>query len=686
MSLYSTTKGNLNLVSEIVFSIADQIKYGIDNIDDESPELRIDIAKLYELAGMQASANSDHAASRSYLINALALLPTDLWKSHYGLSLRFSLRLAKSCYSCGDLEKAHSILGETMVQCHSLEDKLPGYALLARSESHHARSRFFRGTFVEFCFSNNLRVTITVHLDRKSFMEAYTLCLETLSQLGEEMPKPLQSCRISEMIQATSSISDNDLLEMKEMDERLGTTMHFYSILSIAAFFGKREMLPYVACRMTQLTLESGICKHSIIGLVVYAMVLCNGNFVKKDIDSASRIGKAAMSCSKKRYHTSEQLPQLYVVYYGFVAPHTEPLQSCADMLRQGFHAGMSLGETGIAFFNASFHIPTAVAAGNRLPTLLEKVDYYLKLANTYQNEITKTFISINRETISILIGNGGPSISTTYAIDAPTDRESTHILEALYFNHAIQSYWQGYSERCWYYIRKFILLPSSNLWRLHLSTFIEGMNAFQLLKTKSNGRLRSIPRNAILVLKTAASLSSWNWQNKVRYNHPHSDALAVLFSVLFLISFSICCAMSYQVYLLKAEQFSFQNRNSEAQSSYAAAINSARSSGFIHEQGLACELAGYHFKKVFDLPNAWISFDLAKQCYVEWGSQMKVDSVSRQLTSLSDFMPGGPSSSSSLARNSAVGDQARIETYLQSSTKNRVGGGGCGGMDDKMV
>ncbi len=138
MSLYSMTKGNLNLVGDIVFSIADQIKHGIDKLDDESPELRIDISKLYELAGMQAAANSDHAASRSYLIYALTLLPTDHWKSHYDLSLRFSLRLAKSCYSCGDLEKAHSILGETMLQCHSLEDKLPGYALLARSESHHA--------------------------------------------------------------------------------------------------------------------------------------------------------------------------------------------------------------------------------------------------------------------------------------------------------------------------------------------------------------------------------------------------------------------------------------------------------------------------------------------------------------------------------------------------------------------
>ena len=138
MSLYSMTKGNLNLVGDIVFSIADQIKHGIDKLDDESPELRIDISKLYELAGMQAAANSDHAASRSYLIYALTLLPTDHWKSHYDLSLRFSLRMAKSCYSCGDLEKAQCILQEIMVQCHSLEDKLPGYALLARSESHHA--------------------------------------------------------------------------------------------------------------------------------------------------------------------------------------------------------------------------------------------------------------------------------------------------------------------------------------------------------------------------------------------------------------------------------------------------------------------------------------------------------------------------------------------------------------------
>ena len=136
MSLYSMTKDKV--VDDVVFSIIDQIDHGIGNLEGENIEIRIDVAKLNELAGMKAATCSDHITSRSYLTFALSLLPTDHWKSHHDLSLRFSLRLAKSCYSCGDLEKAQCILGETLGQCHSIEDKLPGNELLARSESHHA--------------------------------------------------------------------------------------------------------------------------------------------------------------------------------------------------------------------------------------------------------------------------------------------------------------------------------------------------------------------------------------------------------------------------------------------------------------------------------------------------------------------------------------------------------------------
>jgi predicted ATPase len=132
MSLYLITKGKD--MDNVVFSIADQIKHGIGSLADENPELQIDIAKLYELSGTKAVACSDYETSRSYLTYALSLLPTDHWISHYDLSIRFSLRLAKSCHSCGDVEKAQCILQEMTGQCHSFEDKLPGNVLLAQSK------------------------------------------------------------------------------------------------------------------------------------------------------------------------------------------------------------------------------------------------------------------------------------------------------------------------------------------------------------------------------------------------------------------------------------------------------------------------------------------------------------------------------------------------------------------------
>mmetsp|Transcript_28546 Transcript_28546/g.48585 ORF Transcript_28546/g.48585 Transcript_28546/m.48585 type:complete len:91 (-) Transcript_28546:351-623(-) len=82
----------------------------------------------------------------------------------------------------------------------------------------------------------------------------------------------------------------------------------------------------------------------------------------------------------------------------------------------------------------------------------------------------------------------------------------------------------------------------------------------------------------------------------------------------------------------MEAQVLSNEGRNEEANASYASAISSARASRFIHEQGLACELAGFHHKKIGNNSIAWVFFDQAKQCYTEWGSQVKVDSISRQL------------------------------------------------------
>jgi hypothetical protein len=368
-------------------------------------------------------------------------------------------------------------------------------------------------------------------------MEAYNLCHGVLSQLGEEIPDSSVPSQISEMVVSTlqmvHKISDRDLLKMKKIDERLDLCMNFYSIINKAAFFIKPEMLPFVACRMTQLTMENGLCKYSIVGLVDFASVLCTTKFMsnnkieKNVIESASRIGKAAMSCSTTRYPTTEQLPNLYLVYYGFLAFHTVPIHICAKMLRQGFDVGMSLGDTGVAFFNSIQHVKTAFIAGDRLPTLVENVDYYLKLANNYQNETAQVFLSVQRETISILMGKEGTSSSTPQAIDVPTNSTNSKLIEMICYHRAIQAFWRGHSERCQHYIGKF-LQSSFHAGKLisMVIVFIHGMNSFQLLNRRSSIKNTSISKKSIRALKTAAKHSRWNFINKVRFN------LILLFSL----------------------------------------------------------------------------------------------------------------------------------------------------------
>jgi hypothetical protein len=87
----------------------------------------------------------------------------------------------------------------------------------------------------------------------------------------------------------------------------------------------------------------------------------------------------------------------------------------------------------------------------------------------------------------------------------------------------------------------------------------------------------------------------------------------------------------------LEAERFSHQGKHNEAKASYIASISSALASGFIHEQGLACELAGNHCKKMNDVSSAQNFYVQAQVCYEEWGSQMRVDRITRQLVLLSD-------------------------------------------------
>ena len=120
------------------------------------------------------------------------------------------------------------------------------------------------------------------------------------------------------------------------------------------------------------------------------------------------------------------------------VAFHTEPLQLCCDMFRQGLGLALSIGQRHPAFLNIISHVRFLLMSGHNLRALLDKVDYYLGLATTYKNNFAKRYLSIFRKTISIVIDKGESTSSSRYSIDDST-LETSSMLETSYFHRAIQ-------------------------------------------------------------------------------------------------------------------------------------------------------------------------------------------------------------------------------------------------------
>ena len=234
-----------------------------------------------------------------------------------------------------------------------------------------------------------------------------------------------------------------------------------------------------------------------------------------------------------------------------------------------------------------------SIISGANLSNIVVECNYYLKLSDKYKNTQFETFLLMCRETAKILMNK-------SEADEKVTERALKNSIpsETLYFHRVIQSYWIGHSERCHHYAEK-LLQTSDGRHHKTIIMFYRGLNAFQMMKRSNASKHKITARNALDAMKSAATHSKWNYRNK------------------FL--------------LLEAETLSFGGKQEEARSAYAAAITASRSSRFVHEQALACELAGFHYKKLGNNEKACDFFNHAKKLYTEWGSTMKADSVSRQ-------------------------------------------------------
>ena len=311
------------------------------------------------------------------------------------------------------------------------------------------------------------------------------------------------------------------------------------------------------------------------------------------------------MSISNRFNFSPDQIAELNFEYVYSVG-YLESFHPGIRRLRGGFESALSSGNTNMGFLCAAQSIMLSIISGDKkLFLLLQEVDYYLHLLKTYENQITRTFLLIFRKTVSTLIDR--EETTSIESDDSPGTQGDTTpkiVLDMIYVNGTIQNFWLGYSERCCHFAKKcFVsLLKPGREYRL-VVMFYHGLNLLDMLKKKSNPPRRKEAREIIESLEVTVSYADSNFRNKLN--------------------------------LLQAELYGLDCRHSQAVAAYDAAIASAENHNFVHEQGLACEKAGFYFRKIEDHRNTLKYFDQARVCYNEWGSRVKVEMMEKEINAL---------------------------------------------------
>ncbi len=345
-----------------------------------------------------------------------------------------------------------------------------------------------------------------------------------------------------------------------------------------------------------QLSVERGISKYSLVSFIMFAAVLCN-NKVVKNIKGGCRLGQMAMKVQFNRYgSSSDQKTKLCFQYYALVAYYSEPFQHCHDMLKEGMEAGMCCGDIRYSFLNGLNQIRLGLMSGNNLQDLRKETEYYLSLMGKQKENQTKALILMFHETISLLISNSeytAPTVAVGSII--PPSQHCVH--------KVLQSFFLSRSERCNHFAEKILQSPEGARQNHIFILFYYALNSFKVAEIVHTKKIQAVPEQALSSFREAAKHSKENFQNKID--------------------------------LLEAELHNRDGEHGKAKASYAAAIASARSSKFIHEEGLAYEKAALHNKKIGELADALDYFMKAKECYKKWGSQVKADEIERRIASM---------------------------------------------------
>ena len=559
-----------------IFEIVNQLNRGAGLIT--AGEERERVAELNLIAGERAKTSTAYVSALTYFAAGRALLTEDAWELRYPLMFGLEFHRAECEFLSSQLSAAEQRLGE----------------LAART-----------ATLIDSAAVACLRLELYTTLDRSD--RGVELCLEYLQRIGVRWSShPTMEEVRTEYDEIWRWIGNRSIETLVDLplssDPEWRATLDVLAQTVTPALFTDDNLLCLILCRMANISLEHGNSGASCFAYVWLGMIV-GPRF--DDYPTGFRFGQLGFELVERR-GLDRFKARVYMSFGNLINPWTKHVRTGRPLVRRAFNTANEIGDLTFAAYSCNNLITNLLASGEPLPDIQREAEAGLEFARKIRFGLVTDIITGQLRLILMLRG-------LTPAFDSFNDAQ----FDETRFEAHFEADTRLALPSCWYWIRKLQA-------RFHAgdyeSAIYAELQAQRLLWTSP-----SFFEVAEFRFYAALARAAYCGAVPAGQHSLHREALDAHHRQLQTWArhcpenFGTCTA------LVGAEIARLEGRHLDAERLYEESIQLARKNGFVHNEGIASELAArFYAARAFEtIAQAYLRN--ARYCYLSWGADGKV-------------------------------------------------------------
>ena len=574
-------------LAERLFDVADHLNRGASLIDD--PEPRLALARLDLAAGKKAKAATAYESAANYLAAGVAALPETALGEHHDLAFELRLEHAQCEYLGGHLERAEALF----------DDLFP----FARSRLERTRIQTLRIMF----YVTQARVADAIATARAALSEFGLILPDT-----PEAQALMCEAELAAIEEKRAGRRPDQLIDLPvSRDPEHCAVLRLFMVTAPSAYLVSPGLLSLINTVPVRLSLEHGNTEYSAFGYVAFANLLCAklGRYRE-----GYAYGQLAIALNE-RFRNTELAGKTYETFAGHVQHFRAPLRDSLELLDTAYRASLSAGDFNYLSYVTIMLAINRFGLGDELGALADLAVRHGALTAQIKDAPGMAFHRATRELIARFVapgGQGGPGRA-----DEPFD-------EAQFLTTMEKV---GLSlVACWFNagMAKHLLLQER-----YAESLAATAEAERLLSSAAGCHFTTtVPFYACLTM--LALYPDVSGDDRARFDAEiarHRAHLAHL---------ADNCPHNYRHCLrLVDAEIARVKGELDAVRLYDLAIADARTSGFLHHEALANELAAKLYRALGNLEIAATYMTDAHACYRRWGALAKVAQIEQRYADL---------------------------------------------------